>query len=304
MGSPSSDDIRDRPYLAHDDILELNFIRSPGRYFFRRHYRAGLRSHLMEVLDPEDVAQEKIGVLADGLRMFPRAVPLKMLRIFRRRFKDLREAREEIKRVKIIESYLAPDHIARSSEFLVHYMGSGKWDILLAGLQEYVPGEVLEPWGDLGEGHLSSLLDRIGLDHGRDPAGARDHWVDEVRRKAGEFVASVRKLILETLLMPDLAGVGNLLLTRAGDIKLVDINNISEISPGPVIRLDDRGYPVCDKSMAALIHLEWKLTGRSPQRDDPVYGPFLDPERIEKVKAAEKTFHLSMTPVTPVPATR
>ncbi|MBW1783833.1 MAG: hypothetical protein JRL30_24220, partial [Deltaproteobacteria bacterium] len=260
------------------------------------HYRAGLRSHLMEVLDPGDVAKEKNGVIVDGLRMFPRAVPLKMLRIFRRRFKGLSEASEEIKRVKIIEAYLARDHIARSSEFLVHYMGCGKRDILLAGLQEYIPGEVLEPWGDLGKGHLSSLLDRMGAQDERDPNGLRDRWIEEVQRRAGVFVASIRKLIMETRLMPDLAGVGNLILTRSGDIKLVDINNISEIPiDDPVIPLDDRGYPVCDKSMAALIHLERKLICGSPRRDDPVYGPFLNPKRIEKVKAAEKKFHLGVT---------
>jgi hypothetical protein len=293
MKSPWSDDIRDRPYLAHADILQLNFIQSPGKYVFRRHYRAGLRSHLMEVLDREDVAREKGGVLVNGLRMFPRAVPLKMLRIFRRRFKDLAEATEEIRRVKSVEACLAPDYIARPAEFLVDYVGPEKREILLAGLQEHVAGEVLEPWGELGKHHLRSLLDRMGMDDRCDPSGARDHWIDQVRTSAGEFVARVRKLIMEARLVPDLAGVGNLLLTRTGNIKLVDINNISEVSPDPVVPLDDRGYPVCDRSIAVLFHLEQKLTGRSPQRDDPPYGPFLDPERIEKVKVAEKRFHLS-----------
>jgi hypothetical protein len=250
----------------------------------------------MEVLDPEDVAREMGGVLVDGLRMFPRAVPLKMLRIFRRRFKDLTEAREEIRRVKAVEACLAPDHIARPTEFLVDYMGPEKREILLAGLQEYVAGEVLEPWGELGKRHLHSLLDRMVMDDRRDPAGPRDWWIDEVRTRAGEFVAQVKKLIMEAGLVPDLAGVGNLLLTRTGCIKLVDINNISEVSPDPVIPLDDRGYPVCDKSIAVLFHLEQKLTSRSPQRHGPLYGPFLNPERIKRVKAAEKRFHLSTTP--------
>jgi len=302
MEPPWSDDIRDRPYLAHADILHLNFIRSPGEYVFRRHYRAGLRSHLMEVLDPEDVAREKDGFFVDGLRMFPRAVPRKMLRIFRRRFKDLAEAREETRRVKIVESCLAPDHIARPAEFLVDYLGPGKREILLAGLQEYIAGEVLEPWGDLGKGHLCALLDRMGMDDPRDDVmRAKDDWGERVRRKGGEFVEQVKRLINEFRLIPDLAGVGNLLLTRAGEIKLVDINNISEVSPDPVVPLDDRGYPVCDKSMAVLFHLEQKLTGRSPKKDDPPYGLFLNPERIERVKAAEKRFHLKMTPGSPRP---
>jgi hypothetical protein len=289
------DDIRDRPYLSHADIVGLNFIRSPGRYRFRRHYRAGLRSHLMEVLDPEDLARERLGVIMAGFRVFPRAVPLKMLRIFRRRFKGLEEAREEIRRVKIVEAALAPDYIARPAEFLVDYKGPEKRDILLAGLQEHVAGEVLEPWGELGDRHLYALLDRMDPDDNENPAVARDCWIDQARMHAEEFVLRLRKLITEARLIPDLAGVGNLLLTRTGAIKLVDINNISRVSADPAVPLDDRGYPVCDKSMAALFHLEERLTARSPRRDDPVYGPFLYPERLAIVKEAEERFHRSTT---------
>ncbi|MCJ7686959.1 MAG: hypothetical protein MUO68_21985 [Desulfobacteraceae bacterium] len=299
MRLPLPDDIRDKPYLEHNDILQLNFIRNPGRYIFRRHYRAGLRSHLMEVLNPEDVELEKRGVIVNGLRMFPRAIPLKMLRILRRRFNSLSEAREELRRVKIVESYLAPDHIARPAEFLVHYVGPPKWEILLAGLQEYVSGEVLEPWGDLGRDLLISILARLGIDEDEDRTVIVGRWEDEVRKRAQEFITRLKKMIVETKLVPDLAGIGNLILTRTGDIKLVDINNISEVSFDPVIRLDDKGYPVCDRSVIALSHLEQELLGIPPQMDDPIYGTFLDPERIEKVKEAEKKFYLSMKPVTP-----
>ena len=299
MKSASPVDIRDRPYLTHSDILQLNFIRSPANYFFRRHYRAGLRSHLMEVLNPKDVDREKGGVLVDGLWMFPRAVPLKMLRIFRRRFNGLAEAMEEIRRVKAVESSLGPNHIARPVELLVDYVGPEKREILLAGLQEYVAGEVLEPWGELGKRHLHSLLDRMAMDDRQDLPGARDRWIDQVRKSAEEFVWRVRKLITEFHLVPDLAGVGNLLLTPTGNIKLVDINNISEVSPDPVVPLDDRGYPVCDKSIAVLFHLEQKLTSRLPQRDDPLYGPFLNPERMERVKEAEKRFHVGIKTPSP-----
>lgn len=299
MEFPLPDDIRDKPYLDHNDILQLNFIRNPGRYLFRRHYRTGLRSHLMEVLNPGDVEREKRGVIVNGLRMFPRAIPLKMLRILRRRFNSLSEAREELRRVKIVESYLAPDHIARPTEFLVHYAGPRKWEILLAGLQEYVPGEVLEPWGDLGRDRLISILARLGIDEDEDRTVIVARWEDEVRKRAQDFITRLKKMIVETKLVPDLAGIGNLILTRTGGIKLVDINNISEVSFDPVIRLDDKGYPVCDRSVMALSHLEQELLGIPPQMDDPVYGTFLDPERIEKVKEAEKKFHLSMKPVTP-----
>jgi len=256
----------------------------------------------MEVLDPADVVQETAGVVVDGLRIYPRAVPLKMLRIFRRRFKDLAEAMEEIRRVKTVEAHLSPDHIARSAEFLVDYVGTGKREILLAGLQEYISGEVLEPWGDLGNGYLYSLLDRMGMDDGRDLLSSRDRWIGEIQKRAVRFIGKLRELMMEARLVPDLAGVGNLLLTRSGDIKLVDINNISEITSDPGIPLDDRGYPVCDKSISVIIHLEQRLAGRSPKRDDPVYAPFLNPERLEKVKAAEKAFHLQTTPTSPYTA--
>ncbi len=92
-------------------------------------------------------------------------------------------------------------------------------------------------------------------------------------------------------------GVGNLLLTPQGGVKLVDINNISRVSPDPTIPLDDRGYPVCDKSIAVLFHIEKRLAGRSPRRDEPLYAPFLNPDRIARVREAEERFHLSrMTP--------
>lgn len=295
MRSSWSDDIRDRPYLGHTDILQLNFIRGYARYVFRRHYRAGLRSHLLEVLDPEDVARETDGVLVEGLRIFPRAVPLKMLRIFRRRFKDLKEAKEEIRRVKIVVAGLAPDYIARPAEFLVDYIRSHQPEILLAGLQEYVAGEVIEPWGELGERHLHSLMDRMGAMNRPCWPRTEERWMDQVRIKAEEFVRRVKKLIMEAGLVPDLAGVGNLLLTRSGRIKLVDINNISRVSSGPEIYLDDRGYPVCDKSIAALFHLEEQLARTSPQRDDPPYGPFLNPERVGRVREAERMFQASAT---------
>ena len=120
------EDIRDRPALRQDDITDLNFIRSPNRYIFNRHYRAGLRSHIMEVLNRKDWDKGEMGVIEDGLTRFPRARPLKMLRIFRTRFKNLTEAKEELRRVKVIQAYLAPDHLASSEEFLVSYRANGR----------------------------------------------------------------------------------------------------------------------------------------------------------------------------------
>ncbi|MBU3981554.1 MAG: hypothetical protein KKG97_09595, partial [Proteobacteria bacterium] len=84
------------------------------------------------------------------------------------------------------------------------------------------------------------------------------------------------------------------LLTKSGDIKLVDINNISSVSFDNDIKLDDRGYPVCDKSIEALFFLERKLSAGSSLIDTPPYKTFLDPERMKEVKAIEKEFHESM----------
>ena len=120
------DDIRDNPYIDHKDVLGLNFIKDPGTYVYRRHYRQGMRSHIMEVLDPKDVEYETKGIVIDGLKLYPRAQPLNMLRIFRTRFNALKNAEEEVRRVKTIETYLAPDNFARSNEFLVDNIRHGK----------------------------------------------------------------------------------------------------------------------------------------------------------------------------------
>ena len=50
-GMKESEDIRDKPVIGHEDVVQLNFVRSPGSYLFRRHYKNGLRSHVMEVLE-------------------------------------------------------------------------------------------------------------------------------------------------------------------------------------------------------------------------------------------------------------
>ena len=91
-----------------------------------------------------------------------------------------------------------------------------------------------------------------------------------------------------------LAGVENLLITHTGDIKLVDINNISKVTFEPTISIDDKGYPVCDKSIEALSLLEQKLLARPIDMRETIYRAFLDPQRMKDVKALEKEFHLSM----------
>ena len=224
------DDIRDKLYIDHKDVLGLNFIRDPGAYIYRRHYRQGMRSHIMEVLDPKDVENETKGIVIDGLKLYPRAQPLNMLRIFRTRFKALKNAEEEVRRVKTIETYLFPDNLARSNEFLVDYIRQGNRELILCGLQEYVKGAALEPWSYLGKDQMASLLYDMVFDKVDDPVMITDRWIHIMREKAEYFIGKIKQMVMETNHVPDLAGVGNLFLTRSGDLKLVDINNTSDIT--------------------------------------------------------------------------
>ncbi|UCE33323.1 MAG: hypothetical protein JSV40_08800 [Deltaproteobacteria bacterium] len=285
------EDIRDKPYLNHGDVVELNFIRSPAKFHYRRHYRAGLRSHIMEVLKLDELNKETEGVTVNRIKWYPRAKPIKILRLFRIRFKNLEEAREEVKRVRIVQAYLDPDHVALTEEFLVDYIRGEKRDILLCGLQEYVEGEVIEPWGNLGEDHLLSLISRMASGEGGDPSKSTGRHIWGVKEKADVFVKRIKQMIREAEHIPDLAGAGNLLLTRSGNIKLVDVNNISRVLFDATIQLDDRGYPVCDKSIQALSLLEQKLLGRSPHEGDGLYETFLDPERMKAVRKLEEDFN-------------
>jgi hypothetical protein len=288
------EDIRDQPYLSHDDVVRLNFIKETGRYLFRRHYRVGLRSHIMEVLNRDEVEKEREGITINGLRWFPQAKPIKMLRIFRTKFPGLRDAKEELERVKVIELFLGSSHIAVSNEFLVDYVLNAKRNILLCGLQEYVEGEILDPWAPIDEEYLAGLFHRMGKSFVKDSKQGPNLLFPRLQKEAEAFVKRVKKMILEGGHIPDLSGIGNLLLTIEGGIKLVDINNISKVSFTSMIPIDDRGYPVCDKSIQALSHLEEKLLGENAETDTSIYSRFLDPQRVKEVKAIERTFHESM----------
>lgn len=296
----SMDDIRDRLRLGHEDIVRLNFIRNRGCRVFRRHFRSGLRSHILEVLDPRDVEKERQGAQADGLQWFFRARPIRMLRIFRKRFESLSDAREELRKVGHLVAAMGPEYVARSEEFLVDYSHQGRFDMVLCGLQEVVEGEVLDPWGILDPEHLKGLFLRTasaGPAAHEMPAG---DWLQRVSRHACTFVRRLRGLCETTSLIPDLAGAGNLLLARSGHIRLVDINNISRVSLSPEIPLDDRGYPVCDKSIQALFLLQERLAQWPVDPSDPLANTFLSPQRMEAVRALVRDFHLkAMTPLNP-----
>jgi hypothetical protein len=194
----------------------------------------------------------------------------------------------------MIESYLGPDNFAKSDEFLVDYELNGKREILLCGLQEYVKGAILDPWDQLDDSHLTSILRRISFETFEDAEEIGDQWTIEVRAKANDFITKIKKIILQANHVPDLAGIGNLLLTREGDIKLVDINNISHVSFDSEVRIDDRGYPVCDKSIESLSLLEQGLLKKPLPEDDVIYKTYLEPGRMEEVKAIEKEFLLAM----------
>jgi hypothetical protein len=290
------EDIRDKLRLTHQDVLALNFIRTPCPYIFRRHYRTGLRSHIMEVLDPVDVKREREGLFLEGVKHFPKTEPKKMLRIFRTKFSSLKSAEEELRRVKIIAGFLAPEHMAMSNEFLVDYKRGRRKDCLLCGLQEYVEGETINPWTDLDRAQLISLFHRMVPKKNKAFDKRGEKWLHMVQRNAEAFAGKLRDMILKASTVPDLAGAGNLILTLAGRIKLVDINNISKVSFDTTIPVDDRGYPVCDRSIEALSLLEEKLLQRSPEREDRIYSVFLDPGRIKAVRAMERAFYRTDEP--------
>jgi hypothetical protein len=288
---PVLQDIRDKPSIRHDDVVGLNFIKATCPYFFRRHFRQGLRSHIMEILKQADVEMENRGTVVDGLRWFPRAKPTHMLRIFRTRLASIDNALAEIKRVKKVENYLGSDFIAASSEFLVDYHGPGGASIMLCGFQVYVEGEILEPWGLLGGDRLlSSLYESLHRATACSDAH-RNQWIKDARQKAAVFVGKIKQMIAEAGYIPDLAGAGNLVVPKTGEIRLVDINNISPVVFDSEIRLDDKGYPVCDKSVEALSLVETKILGRSIDHQDRIYRFFLDPDRKRRVHIKEELFY-------------
>ena len=287
-------DIRDKAHIRHEDIIELNFIRKPGAYVFRKYHKQGLRSQIMELLDPDDVIKQNKGEIINGILFFPRAIPLKMLRIFRTRFDTLSDVFEEIRRFKLIEKYLPSDSYAKSEEFIMDYIWNGNRDVILCGLQEYVTGEALNPWETTGINQLANFFAGISNSKGNSLGMTVDQLVTRFRKNVEKFVNSVKKMILEANYVPDLAGLENLLVTPGGAIKLVDINNVSRVSFGPDISLDDKGYPVCDKSIEAISILEQKLLDKPIDRTETLYKIFLDPMRMRDVSSLEEKFHSSL----------
>ena len=270
------EDIRDKEFIRHEDIIDLNFISNRRRYVFRRHYRQGLRSHIIEVLDPAHFEAESQGFLRNGVRWYPKAIPLKMLRIFRIKFSRIEEIFDETRKLRIVEQHIGSKFLAVSSEFIVDYVGPDKRDFILCGLQEFVKGRGLDPWQPFNEIENETLT-----------------VVERIQKNAANFIDGIKRMVLETGYVPDLAGVRNILLTPSGGIKLVDINNISKITFDSQIKVDDKGYPVCDKSIEALAQLEQNLLNRSINRREKIYRVFLEPERMKTVAEIESRFRQS-----------
>ena len=271
--------------------MGLNFIKKQDTYVFRKYYKQGLRSQIIEILISSDAVKQDKGEIINGIRFFPRARPLNILRIFRAQFESVENVFEEIKKYKILEDYLPPDAYSKSCEFIVDYIREGKRDFILCGLQEYIEGKVLNPWDLFYKNHLINLV-RSMQDQGHNPLKmTTGQLFQRVKKQASKFIDSLKRMILEANYVPDLAGIGNLILTAYGNIKLVDINNISRVSLGPDIGLDDKGYPVCDKSIEAVSIMEQKLLDRAIDETETIYKIFLDPERIKRVKDLEEKFH-------------
>ena len=273
-------DIRNKPTLSHEDILGLNFIKQPSRYFFRNHYREGLRSRLMQALKLSDIALETRGVMQQGIRMFPVARPVAMLRLFKTAFFSPADVRKEIDHYKILQKWLPECHYAPSSEFMVDYIRRSEKCILLCGLQAYVHGEAIDPW------HENALLKIQNM-----MTNSQEGGLETALKHLTSFVDCIKNMIMKTGAIPDLAGVGNLIMTPSGMVKLVDINNISKLSMDHHIPIDNKRYPVSDKSIQALFQMETRILGRSRDAADTLYRFFLEPRRVKDVKDLEIAFH-------------
>lgn len=287
-------DIRNRKHISHQDISALNFIKKQNQYIFRKYYKQGLRSQIIEILLASDVWKQNQGDTIDGIKHYPVAKPFKILRIFRTKFDSLSEIIREIRKYKIVEKYLPSDCYAKSIEFIVEYINEGQHDYILCGLQDYVAGKVFNPWELDRKNHLANLIKNI-QSQGYNPLQiTEEQLVQQVQKQVEKFVKGLKKMIVEAGYVPDLAGIGNFILTYDGSIKLVDINNISKVSFGPGISLDDKGYPVIDKSIEALSIIEQKLLNRTIDRNEKIYQTFLDSQRMKEVKDLDAKFHQSL----------
>lgn len=283
---PMNSDVHTPGILTGEEAMTLNFISDSSSYHLRRYFRQGLRSHIFEVLDANDVLKETQGEILGGTRWFPRAVPKWMLRILRTRFSHLDQVLDEVNKYTMILKFLGPELIAVSQEFIVEYRGSASSEILLCGLQEYVKGQMLDPWNLQGESPLAPFVPAPSPGK-----SSEKKWVKKLLGSIELFVGQTKKMILDEGYIPDLAGNGNLLVTARGDLKLVDINNIIKVHYNDMIFLDDKKYPACDKSVEVLALLEQEILKNKNFMDEKLYRHFFIPERRGRVRQLEEKFY-------------
>ncbi len=282
-------DLLTKKSLSGAEVRQLNFIKDSPNLCFRKYYRQGLRSHIFEVLPADAVLKETEGEVIDDVRWFPRAVPKHVLRIMRTRFRTLKQVLDEIKKYALVLKFLGPDLIATSNEFIVEYTEIGRSEIVLCGLQEYIEGATLDPWALFGQDPLKTLY------RSRFPGeDSEKSWMATSVESISSFVRRARRMIVDGGHIPDLAGNGNLILTKAGKIKLVDINNILRLDQHASILIDDKGYPTCDKSVEVLLILEEKILKNKGVYKDPLYSRFLAADRKRKVKKIEEQFFINL----------
>jgi hypothetical protein len=157
-----------------------------------------------------------------------------------------------------------------------------------------VEGEILDPWGPITITHLTGLLVRMNQRSQERLQSSPEFQIQRVRTQTEKFIEDVKKMILEAGHVPDLAGVGNILLTPSGSVRLVDINNVSKVNFDSSIKVDDRGYPVCDTSIKALALLEQKILDRPVNMKETIYRTFLDTQRMKKVRILLEGVDFSM----------
>ncbi len=263
-------DIREKSRLEHQDILDLNFINRDSPYVFNYHYNQGLRSHIIELLNPEDCKARDKGIYVEGRLTYPKPVPSKVLRIYKEKI-TLQEAMEETEKMCTIKRYLK-ENIAKSQEFIVSYRKKEGFEPILCGLQEYIKGELIDPWYCVPRAYDTNF-----------------------ENNTNKFINRIKRCINETGLIPDLAGIGNLTYSNRG-VVLVDINNINTVDYSDDIFLDNKSFPIVDTSIEALSLLEKKVNGFLTS--DKIYQHYLEPgrktecDRIRKKwsKSDEKPF--------------
>ena len=202
-----------------------------------------------------------------------------MFRVFRAKFETFEEAWAEVERVKIVSEYLAPEFMAHSYECIVEYHGPHGSELMLCGFQEYIEGDIIDLWTILDAESLLPVIYKTMRDRGVAMPLSSAEWVADAREKGSQLIGRLKRMITHSGHIPDLAGVGNLIITPNGEICLVDINNISTVYSDSTIPLDEKGYPACDKSVEALSLIEQKIVGQPIDMEEKLYKQFLTSQR-------------------------